>query len=453
MVRSLHGILCRAAQSWARQATHDPRWNRIITWVPGAKSSCPGLRFRTGARPKTRSAPATQFAQIILRVHLAPVILTIAFGATFCAAQSGRGDEPKRPTHPSIAFEEIAAKSGISFRFENGSLAGQHDLPEIMGGGVALFDADGDGLLDLYFCNGGPIDRGRGQAGSACRLYRNQGRLAIRGHHRPGRARRTELCHGRGGRRLRRRRPRRPVRHRLARSAALSQPRRWPVRGRDPARRPDVERLEHRRRRSPTSTATATWTSTSRTISIMTPSRPLLRGPGRPPRLSAGPRTFPPSPIGSIATTATGRSPTSRGMAGIDLPEGRGLGVLIAELTGDNRPDIYVANDRSPCWLFANRGNLRFEEIGEEAGVARDGQGEVLSGMGVAAGRPRRRRPARPGRHQLLSTARRSPSGAGHAARRLSRRLELAGSDGRHAPRPRLRAGRWSISTATAAST
>ena len=68
-------------------------------------------------------------------------------------------------------------------------------------------------------------------------------------------------------------------------------------------------------------------------------------------------------------------------------PEGRGLGVLIAELTGDNRPDIYVANDGTPCWLFANLGNLRFEEIGEAAGVARDGQGQALAGMGVAARR------------------------------------------------------------------
>ena len=59
---------------------------------------------------------------------------------------------------------------------------------------------------------------------------------------------------------------------------------------------------------------------------------------------------------------------------------------MIAELTGDNRPDIYVANDGTPCWLFANQGNLRFEEIGEEAGVARDGQGQALAGMGVAAG-------------------------------------------------------------------
>src|SRR5262249_28839118 len=35
-------------------------------------------------------------------------------------------------------------------------------------------------------------------------------------------------------------------------------------------------------------------------------------------------------------------------------PQGRGLSVLIADLTGDHRPDIFVANDGSPCWLFAN---------------------------------------------------------------------------------------------------
>ena len=68
------------------------------------------------------------------------------------------------------------------------------------------------------------------------------------------------------------------------------------------------------------------------------------------------------------------------------MPEGRGLGVLIAELTGDNRPDIYVANDGTPCWLFANLGNLQFEDVGETAGVARDGQGRAMAAMGVAAG-------------------------------------------------------------------
>ena len=49
--------IARAAQSWARQATHDPRWIRIITWVPGAKSSCPGLRFAHRGTPEDSLCP------------------------------------------------------------------------------------------------------------------------------------------------------------------------------------------------------------------------------------------------------------------------------------------------------------------------------------------------------------------------------------------------------------
>ena len=55
-----------------------------------------------------------------------------------------------------ISFHEVAAEAGVSFRLDNGS-RGKRGLPEIMGGGVALFDADGDGRLDIYLCNGGPI--------------------------------------------------------------------------------------------------------------------------------------------------------------------------------------------------------------------------------------------------------------------------------------------------------
>ena len=60
--------------------------------------------------------------------------------------------------------------------------------------------------------------------------------------------------------------------------------------------------------------------------------------------------------------------------------------MLVAELDGDRKPDVYVANDGGRCWLLANRGGLRFEEVGEAAGVARDGDGRALSGMGTALG-------------------------------------------------------------------
>ena len=131
-----------------------------------------------------------------------------------------------------------------------------------------------------------------------------------------------------------------------------------------------------RRRRLPISTATAIWTFTWRTTSILTAkSPPYCAAPdGR--RDYCGPEDFPAQPDRLYRNNGDGTFTDVSRLAGIDRSDGRGLGVLIAELTGDNRPDIYVANDGTPCWLFANRGNLRFEEIGEAAGVARDGQGQ-----------------------------------------------------------------------------
>ena len=77
---------------------------------------------------------------------------------------------PTRPRSPSATSPPTPASS---FRFHNGS-RGQHDLPEIMGGGVALIDADGDGRLDLYFCQRRP-DRRDGPADPPGALFRNEG--------------------------------------------------------------------------------------------------------------------------------------------------------------------------------------------------------------------------------------------------------------------------------------
>ena len=77
------------------------------------------------------------------------------------SASRGKGEtrsSPSKEGEPSpIVFRDIAAEAGVGFRFQNGS-RGKHDLPEIMGGGLAWIDVDGDGRLDLYFCNGGPIE-------------------------------------------------------------------------------------------------------------------------------------------------------------------------------------------------------------------------------------------------------------------------------------------------------
>jgi hypothetical protein len=60
--------------------------------------------------------------------------------------------------------------------------------------------------------------------------------------------------------------------------------------------------------------------------------------------------------------------------------------VVVADLVGDRGLDIFVANDGTACWLFENRGGLHFVEVGLNAGVAFDGRGEALAGMGVGLG-------------------------------------------------------------------
>lgn len=72
--------------------------------------------------------------------------------------------------------------------------------------------------------------------------------------------------------------------------------------------------------------------------------------------------------------------------AGFTDPDGRGLGVVAADLDGDHRLDLYVANDGTANYLFRNLGGFRFEEIGEAAGVAGNAQGGYQAGMGVACG-------------------------------------------------------------------
>ena len=69
--------------------------------------------------------------------------------------------------------------------------------------------------------------------------------------------------------------------------------------------------------------------------------------------------------------------------SGIRSHPGKGMAVGIADYDGDGLPDIFVANDKTFNSLFHNKGNARFEEVAFQAGVVLPEQGNPISGMGV----------------------------------------------------------------------
>jgi hypothetical protein len=69
--------------------------------------------------------------------------------------------------------------------------------------------------------------------------------------------------------------------------------------------------------------------------------------------------------------------------AGVANPRGKSLGVSFADYDGDSFSDIFVANDSVQCFLYHNNGNGSFAEVGLLAGVGYNEDGKTFAGMGI----------------------------------------------------------------------
>ena len=72
---------------------------------------------------------------------------------------------------------------------------------------------------------------------------------------------------------------------------------------------------------------------------------------------------------------------------GVDGPNGYyGLDALFADVNNDGKPDLLVANDSTPNYLYINKGNGTFKDESYESGFALNGDGREAANMGLAVG-------------------------------------------------------------------
>ena len=103
-------------------------------------------------------------------------------------------------------------------------------------------------------------------------------------------------------------------------------------------------------------------------------------------RMYCHPLNFRPSPSVLYHNAGDGAFTDVSAGAGIASFSGNGLGVAVADYDDDLWPDVFVANDGVPNFLFHNKGDGRFTERALVAGVAVASDGKARAGMGTAFG-------------------------------------------------------------------
>ncbi|HTU93856.1 MAG TPA: CRTAC1 family protein, partial [Gemmataceae bacterium] len=362
------------------------------------------------------------------------VVAGMLLYASGCRWSPNNPPEPAGETQESTGpplFREVTAESGVNFTYRNGEEADHYAILESLGGGLAVLDFDGDGLLDLFIPGGGHYEGPDKHQikGNPCRLYRNLGNFRFEDvTAKMGLDKIDFFTHGA--------------------AAADYDNDGWPdllVTGwhhlalfhNEPVDPTDatkgrklVEVSKQAGMPDGLWTTSAAWgdldgdgyadlyvcqyvdwsfegnhplkcTYDGHTRDVCPPKQftglehKLFRNRGngtfQDVSKEAGLRV---ARTDAEFERLTWLSPRSRERLKRDVREGdtkfgKGLGVLMVDVNGDSKPDIYVANDTVDNFLYVNRstkpGELRFEELGMSSGTARDDQGTPNGSMGLAA--------------------------------------------------------------------
>jgi hypothetical protein len=283
-------------------------------------------------------------------------------------------------------FVDGATSAGLRFVQNNGGTALKR-LPETMSGGVGLLDYDGDGWLDIYAVQGGPFPPAENST-SEDRLFKNRGDgifvdvtesaglarlaggfghgVAVGDYDNDGRPdlfltrwRSYRLLHNRGN----------GLFEDVTAPANLGGDRDWPTSAAwaDLDGDGDLDLYVCHYLDFDIKTARVCFDTKARVNHYCSP------------------RNFA-ALADHVFRNDGGRFVDVTAGAGFVDPDGRGLGVVAADLDDDNLIDLYVANDMSANYLFHNAGRFRFEETAFQAGAAANSSGKFQSGMGIACG-------------------------------------------------------------------